>query len=311
MRNLTLRQVRIFLSAYKHMSFARAAEELCITAPAVSQQIKEMEEDMGVTLFIRESRKIELTSAGEYFLLYARRMLSTLNEADLMMERLRGTQIKTLKIGLVSTAKYFLPHLLAEFKKDYPNLKIKMEARNRQQLIELLRDGEIDIAIMGQPPKEMDTRVEAFASHPHVFIASSQHSLAGKWNILPDELNAFEIISREPGSGTRFIMEKYFNEHKITPIVTMEISSIEAIKQAVIANLGITFTSLHTIGSEIANQQMVILDVQDTPIMRTWHVVALSKRNASQAAEALRYFMLEKGGPLLTEMFSKTVARNH
>jgi len=293
------------------MSFARAAEELCITAPAVSQQIKEMEEDMGVTLFIRESRKIELTSAGEYFLLYARRMLSTLNEADLMMERLRGTQIKTLKIGLVSTAKYFLPHLLAEFKKDYPNLKIKMEARNRQQLIELLRDGEIDIAIMGQPPKEMDTRVEAFASHPHVFIASSQHSLAGKWNILPDELNAFEIISREPGSGTRFIMEKYFNEHKITPIVTMEISSIEAIKQAVIANLGITFTSLHTIGSEIANQQMVILDVQDTPIMRTWHVVALSKRNASQAAEALRYFMLEKGGPLLTEMFSKTVARNH
>ncbi|HNZ57585.1 MAG TPA: LysR substrate-binding domain-containing protein, partial [Methylophilaceae bacterium] len=278
------------------MSFARAAEELCITAPAVSQQIKEMEEDMGVTLFIRESRKIELTSAGEYFLLYARRMLSTLNEADLMMERLRGTQIKTLKIGLVSTAKYFLPHLLAEFKKDYPNLKIKMEARNRQQLIELLRDGEIDIAIMGQPPKEMDTRVEAFASHPHVFIASSQHSLAGKWNILPDELNAFEIISREPGSGTRFIMEKYFNEHKITPIVTMEISSIEAIKQAVIANLGITFTSLHTIGSEIANQQMVILDVQDMPIMRTWHVVALSKRNASQAAEALRYFMLEKGG---------------
>ena len=307
MRNLTLRQVRIFLSAYKHMSFARAAEELCITAPAVSQQIKEMEQDMGVNLFIRENRKIELTSAGEYFLLYARKLLSTVNEADVMMERLRGTQMKTLNIGLVSTAKYFLPHLIAEFKKDFPNIKIKMEARNRQQLVELLRDGEIDIAIMGQPPKEMDTRVEAFAKHPHAFIANAQHALAGKLNITPDELNAYEVISRELGSGTRFIMEKYFTEHQISPIVSMQISSIEAIKQAVIANLGITFTSLHTVGSEISNRQLVVLDVQETPIMRTWHVVALNKHNNSQAAEAFRYFMLEKGGTLLNEMF-KTIA---
>ncbi len=310
MRNLTLRQVRIFLSAYKHMSFARAAEELCITAPAVSQQIKEMEQDMGVNLFIRENRKIELTSAGEYFLLYARKMLSTVNEADVMMERLRGTQMKTLNIGLVSTAKYFLPHLIAEFKKDFPNLKIKMEARNRQQLVELLRDGEIDIAIMGQPPKEMDTRVEAFAKHPHAFIANAQHALAGKLNITPDELNSYEVISRELGSGTRFIMEKYFTEHQISPIVSMQISSIEAIKQAVIANLGITFTSLHTVGSEISNRQLVVLDVQETPIMRTWHVVALNKHNNSQAAEAFRYFMLEKGGTLLNEMFKTIVTRN-
>ncbi len=310
MRNLTLRQVRIFLSAYKHMSFARAAEELCITAPAVSQQIKEMEQDMGVNLFIRENRKIELTSAGEYFLLYARKMLSTVNEADVMMERLRGTQMKTLNIGLVSTAKYFLPHLIAEFKKDFPNIKIKMEARNRQQLVELLRDGEIDIAIMGQPPKEMDTRVEAFAKHPHAFIANAQHALAGKLNITPDELNSYEVISRELGSGTRFIMEKYFTEHQISPIVSMQISSIEAIKQAVIANLGITFTSLHTVGSEISNRQLVVLDVQETPIMRTWHVVALNKHNNSQAAEAFRYFMLEKGGTLLNEMFKTIVTRN-
>ena len=262
---------------------------------------------MGVNLFIRENRKIELTSAGEYFLLYARKLLSTVNEADVMMERLRGTQMKTLNIGLVSTAKYFLPHLIAEFKKDFPNIKIKMEARNRQQLVELLRDGEIDIAIMGQPPKEMDTRVEAFAKHPHAFIANAQHALAGKLNITPDELNAYEVISRELGSGTRFIMEKYFTEHQISPIVSMQISSIEAIKQAVIANLGITFTSLHTVGSEISNRQLVVLDVQETPIMRTWHVVALNKHNNSQAAEAFRYFMLEKGGILLNEMF-KTIA---
>ncbi len=305
MKNLTLRQIRIFLSAAKHLSFTRAAEELHISAPAISLQIKEMEEDVGVSLFTRENRKVALTSAGEYFLLYARRVSSTLNEANTMMERFRGTQFRHLKIGVVSTAKYFLPHLLVEFKKDYPNLQIKIEARNRQQLVELLRDGEIDIAIMGLPPKEIDTRVESFANHPHVFIASSNNPLANKLNIPPDALTQYEIITREPGSGTRAIMEKYFAEHNIAPIVSMEMSSNETIKQAVMANLGISFVSLHTIGSELATKQIAILDIQDTPIIRTWHVVALNKRNASQAAEAFRYFVLEKGGEILTGMFAE------
>jgi LysR family transcriptional regulator, low CO2-responsive transcriptional regulator len=304
MRNLTLRQIRIFLSAAKHLSFTRAAEELHISAPAISLQIKEMEEDIGVSLFTRENRKVALTSAGEYFLLYARRVSSTLNEANTMMERFRGTQFRHLKIGVVSTAKYFLPHLLVEFKKDYPNLQIKIEARNRQQLVELLRDGEIDIAIMGFPPKEIDTRVESFANHPHVFIASPNNSLSDKLNIPPDALTQYEMITREPGSGTRAIMEKYFAEHNIAPIVSMEMSSNETIKQAVMADLGISFVSLHTIGSELATKQIAILDIQDTPIIRTWHVVALNKRNASQAAEAFRYFVLEKGGEILTSMFA-------
>jgi LysR family transcriptional regulator, low CO2-responsive transcriptional regulator len=286
------------------MSFARAAEELHITAPAVSLQIKEMEQDMGLTLFVRENRKISLTTAGEYFLLYARRVSSTLIEAATMMERLRGTQIKALQIGLVSTAEYFLPQMLVEFKKDYPNLQLRVEVRNRPQLIELLRDGEIDIAIMGRPPKEIDTRVEPFASNPHVFIAHPKNPLVGKINVLPEALSEFEIIAREPGSGTRTIMEAYFAEHNISPIVSMEMSSHEAIKQSVIANLGISFASLHTVGQELASKQIALLDIQDTPIVRTWHVVALTKRNASQAAEAFRYFMLEKSGEILTKMFA-------
>ncbi len=305
MKNLTLRQIRIFLSASKHMSFTRAAEELHISAPAISLQIKEMEDDMGVHLFTRENRKVALTSAGEYFLLYARRVSSTLNEANTMMERFRGTQFRHLKIGMVSTAEYFLPQMLAEFKKDYPNLQVRIEIRNRPQLIELLRDGEIDIALMGRPPKEIDTRVEPFASNPHVFIASPQNPLAGKLNVAAEALTEFEIIARELRSGTRAIMKNYFTEHNISPIVSMEMSSNEAIKQAVIANLGISFVSLHTIGQELASNKIALLDIQDTPIMRTWHVVALSKRNASQAAEAFRYFMLEKGSEMLTIMFSE------
>lgn len=303
MRNLTLRQIRIFLCASKHLSFSRAAEELHITAPAVSLQIKEMEADMQVSLFNRENRKIELTSAGEYFLIYARRITSTLNEANTMMERLRGAQMGILKIGLVSTAKYFLPVALAQFKQDYPQAQIRLEVRNRQQLVELLRDGEIDIAIMGRPPKEIDTRVEPFAQHPHVFVSNPMHALTGKTDLSPKALTAHEIITRELGSGTRQIMENYFSEHGIAPVVTMAMSSNETIKQSIISGLGISFVSLHTIGNELKNGQIAMLDIEDTPVMRTWHVVALNKRNTSQIAEAFRYFVLEKGAEILKEMF--------
>jgi DNA-binding transcriptional LysR family regulator len=194
--------------------------------------------------------------------------------------------------------------MLVEFKKDYPNLRLSIEVRNRPQLIELLRDGEIDIAIMGRPPKEIDTRVEPFASNPHVFIANPQHPLAGKINVPPENIAEFEIVSREQGSGTRTIMDAYFADHNISSIVSMEMSSNEAIKQSVIANLGISFVSLHTVGKELASGQIALLNVQDTPILRTWHVVALTKRNASQAAEAFRYFMLEKSGVILAKMFA-------
>jgi DNA-binding transcriptional LysR family regulator len=293
----------MFISAAKHLNFTHAAKEIHVSAPAVSLQIKEMESLLDADLFIREGKSLQLTSAGEYFLPYAKQIVNTLNEASDMIDQLKGVDSRPLKIGLVSTAQYFLPHLLIQFKLQYQHIKILIEVRNRQQLVELLRDGKIDIAIMGIPPKEIDTRVEAFANHPHVFIASPLNPLTGKTNLAPNALSDFEIISREPGSGTRTIMESYFTEHCISPIVSMEMSSNETIKQAVMADLGISFVSMHTIGSELANRQIAILDIQNTPIMRTWHVVALTKRNASQAAEAFRCFMLEKGGGILTEMF--------
>jgi len=304
MKNITLRQIRIFLSVSRHLSFSRAAEEISITVPAVSLQIKEMEGNLGVSLFSRANRKVELTAGGEYFLLYARRIMSTLNEADIMMERLRGSQSGTLKIGLVSTAQFFLPLILVEFKKEFPTIRIRLDVRNRQQLVELLHDGEIDIAIMGQPPKEIDTRVEAFDDHPHLFIASPSSPLANETDIDPQLLNEFELITRESGSGTKAIMENYLTEHGISPLISMEISSNESIIQAVAAGLGISLVSLHTVKDEITNGKVIILDFQRTPILRTWHVVALSKRSSSQAAEAFRYFMLENGSRIINERFS-------
>ena len=302
LRNLTLRQLRVFLAAARHLSFSKAAEELNLTAPAVSMQIKEMESDLGVEVFSRTGRRVELTTAGEYFLVYAKRIAGTLREAEITLAKLRGAESGTLRIGLVSTAKYFLPQLLARFRHEHFGLQVRLEIRNRDQMVELLRDGEIDLAVMGRTPADMDTRVEVFAEHPHAFISSPEHPLARQQGIAPVALNQFELITREQGSGTRVLMERFLKDRGLTPRVSMEMSSNESVKQAVIADLGISFVSLHTVGLEVAHDKIAILDIDETPITRAWHVVALNGSPQSPAAEAFRYFVLEHGAAILEEL---------
>ncbi len=309
LRNLSMRQLRVFLSAARHLSFSKAAAELSLTAPAVSMQIREMENDIGVELFARVGRRVELTTAGEYFLVYAKRIAANLRDAELTLSKLRGTEQGLLKIGLVSTAKYFLPQLLARFKEEHFGLQLKLEVRNRDQMVELLRDGDIDLAIMGRTPADMDTRIEAFAAHPHAFIASPEHPLSREQGIAPMVLNQLELISREQGSGTRAIMERFLKERSLTPRVSMEMSSNESIKQAVMANLGISFVSLHTVGLEVTHGKLAVLDIDETPISRAWHVVALNRSNHSPSAEAFRYFVLEHGAAILDELHPNLIRK--
>ena len=309
LRNLSMRQLRIFLSAARHASFSKAATELSLTAPAVSMQIKELEGDLGVALFSRVGRRVELTTAGEYFLVYVKRVALNLREAEVMLSKLRGTQGGTLKIGLVSTAKYFVPQLLSRFREEHFGLQIKIEVRNRDQMIEMLRDGDIDIAIMGRTPADLDTRIEAFAPHPHAFISSPDHPLAKQQGISAAALNQVELISREEGSGTRAIMERFLQDRGLTPRVSMEMSSTESIKQAVMANLGISFVSLHTVGLEKTYGKIAILDIDDTPISRAWHVVALNRGNPSPSAEAFRYFVLEHGAAIIDDLYPNLITR--
>jgi LysR family transcriptional regulator, low CO2-responsive transcriptional regulator len=300
MKNITLRQIKIFLSAATCLNFTKAAKELHITSPAVSLQIKEMENDIGVKLFDRNNKKISLTSAGEYFLVYAKRIASTLHEAELIMGKLQGTEFTTLKIGLVSTAQHFLPQLLSAFKAEYPTVQIKIEVRNRQQLIQLLKEGDIDVAIMGRPPKEINNDLAPIAIHPHGFVASPQHPLALEANVNASTLNTCELISREQGSGTRFIMEKFLSEHNISPLISMEMSSNETIKLAVTANLGISFMSLHTVAEEIRTKKITVLDIEDTPVIRAWHLVSLNNRLTSSMATNFQTFMQNRGGEIIS-----------
>jgi len=303
MRNLTIRQIRIFLSAAKHLNFSHASEELNITGSAVSLQIKEMESDIGSMLFNRENKKIELTVAGEHFLTYAKRMINTLNDAKVAMESLRDTEVGILKIGLVSTTRYFLPSILLHFKDIYPNVQIKVIVKNRQELIALLSEGLVDITIMGKPPGNIDVEATPFANHPHAFIACPTHILASKTNLPADILNDVDIISREEGSGTRYIMEKYLSEQRLSLKPSMEMSGNETIKQAVMAGLGVSFVSLHTVGNELANKQIVKLDIEGTPVIRTWHVVRPNNQTTTHATEAFRKFVIEKAEGILKDTF--------
>jgi LysR family transcriptional regulator, low CO2-responsive transcriptional regulator len=302
MKNITFRQIRVFTEVARRLSFVRAAEALHLTPPAVTMQVKELEASLGLPLFDRQGRSVSLTTTGEYFLVYARRLLSTLKDAEDAMARFKRVETGVLNIGLVSTAKYFVPRLLARFREEHAGVEARLQvAGNREQLVALLHAGEVDLAIMGRPPKELATRSEPFAAHPLVFVGPPGHPLVAAEHVDPEALANHPFIVREEGSGTRKAMEDFFRAQHVAPHIAMEMSSNETIKQAVMAGMGLSFLSLHTIGLEMRHGLIDIVEVEGTPIMRTWNLVHLLSKLLSPAAEAFRYFILEQGETYLRE----------
>ena len=305
MKNATFRQLRVFSEVARHLSFSKAAQALHLTPPAVTMQIKELEGHVGMPLFERKGRQVTLTTTGEYMLVYARRMLSTLKDAEDAAARLQRLEVGTLTIGMVSTAKYFLPRMLAEFRREHGGIDVKLAVGNREQLVRMLQSNELDIAIMGRPPKELATRAEPFAAHPHVFVAPVDHPLVAQGRQPVEALRSYAFIMREEGSGTRAALEKFFATARIQPVVSMEMASNETIKQAVMAGMGLSFLSLHTLGLELDNKLIAVLDVEGTPVVRAWNVVHMLSKLLSPAAEAFRYFVLERGESYLAENFGR------
>jgi DNA-binding transcriptional LysR family regulator len=298
--NVTFRQLKVFEQVARHGGVTRAAEALHLTPPAVSMQIRELEAQVGLSLFDREGRRLALSTAGEYFLVHAKRLLGALKDAENAMARLRRLEAGALTIGMVATAKYFVPRLLARFREEHPGVEVRLRvAANREELVALMEGADIDLAIMGRPPREIAARAEPFAAHPLVFVAPPGHPLLALGHPPASALERFPFIARERGSGTRAAMDAFLAEHRVHPHVTMEMPSNETIKQAVMAGMGLSFLSLHTIGLELRSGLLHVVDVEGTPVMRTWNVVHLSSRVLSPAAEAFRYFVIEHGEGLL------------
>jgi DNA-binding transcriptional LysR family regulator len=308
MRGVSLRQLSVFAAVARHASFARAAEELHLTQPAVSMQVKELEATVQLPLFERAGRSVRLTTPGEYLLVYARRVLAVLREAETAMAGLRGVEGGRMTIGMVSTAEYFVPRLLARFRAEHPAVEMRLSiGNNRESLVRQLRDNEVDLAVMGRPPRELDARAEPFAANPLGIIAAPGHALARRRRVAPKALEAEPFIVREPGSGTRAAMEQFFRDQRIAPPRAMEMSSNETIKQAVIADMGLAFVSLHTVALELSVGQLVALKVAGLPLIRRWHIVNIQAKPLLPAAEAFRYFILDQGERLLAEQFGKSV----
>lgn len=299
MKHVTLRQLKVFEAVARHLSFSRAAEELHLTQPAVSMQVKQLGDTVGLPLTEQIGKKIYLTAAGTELALHARVIAQQLLEAEAAIDALKGLTSGRLNIGVVSTAKYFAPRLLATFRSRHPEVELRLGVHNREVVVQQLADNQVDLAIMGRPPQEIATRAESFAEHPLVIVAAPEHPLAAQERVDPKDLERETFLIREPGSGTRSAMEQFFSEHGIAPRNTVEMSSNETIKQAVMADMGIAFISEHTVGLETAAGRLVLLPVTGLPVMRRWHVVHLQDKRLSPIAAAFREFLLAEGAMLI------------
>lgn len=293
-RRVTLRQLEVFVEAARQQNFARVSEALHLTQPAVSMQIRQLEEAVGMPLFDKVGRNKALTEAGASLLEHASRILGELQDAEQSLQALRGLSGGSITVGLVSTAKYFAPKLLAMFARHHPGVEVRFVVGNRETLVQLLRENQTDLAIMGRPPGELDTVSEPLAQNPNVLVGPIIHRLAGLRRFDLQELRRETFLQREDGSGTRLMIEEMFRAHLFKPAKIITMGSNETIKQAVMAGLGISLLSLHTLSLELRTGEIAILKADGLPLLRTWNVVHARRRQLSPAAAAFRRFLIEQ-----------------
>lgn len=299
MLHVTFRQLKVFESVARHLSFSRAAEDLHLTQPAVSMQIKQLEDSVELPLFEQMGKKIYLTDAGRELYHYSRAISQQLADMELALDELKGLDRGKLNISVVSTANYFAPHLLAKFCQRYNGVTVSLNVSNRETVLKHLTDNVTDLAIMGQPPDGLDIVAESFMENPLVVIAPPNHPLTAEDRIPVKRLEQETFLVREPGSGTRGAMERFFTAHEISINRGMETDTNEAIKQAVQAGMGLGIISLHTAELELEARRLRILDVQDFPIMRHWHIVHRKNKRLSTVAQAFRKFLLKEAPALM------------
>lgn len=299
MLHVTLRQLKVFESVARHLSYSRAADELHLTQPAVSMQIKQLEDNISLPLFEQLGKRIYLTDAGRELYQYSRAIAQQLSDMEVALDELKGMARGKLNIAVVTTANYFAPHLLAKFCQRYSGVTVSLNVSNRETVLKQLADNLIDLAIMGQPPENLDIDSESFMENPLVVVAPPDHPLCNERDIPVKRLATETFLVRESGSGTRSAMERFFAAHEIKINKGMETDTTEAIKQAVQAGMGLGIMSRHTVELELETKRLKILDVQGFPIVRYWHVVNRKNKRLSSVANAFKEFLLKEAEKLI------------
>jgi DNA-binding transcriptional LysR family regulator len=292
--HVTLRQLNVFEAVARQLSYTRAAETLHLSQPAVSMQIRQLEEEIGLELFEKLGKKIQLTEAGRELFHYSQNINLQLREAEEVLESLKGLSRGRLKVAVASTVNYYAPRLMAAFSRTHPGVNLHLDVTNREALVRMLNSNEADLVLMGQPPESLDLVSEPFMDNPLVVIAPKNHALAGQKAISLVRIAEETFLMREAGSGTRQAMERFFDEHDLIYHRGMEMTRNEAIKQGVRAGLGVSVVSLHTVELELETGRLCVLDVEGFPIVRKWFMVYRKGKRLSPVAEAFRGFVLER-----------------
>jgi DNA-binding transcriptional LysR family regulator len=302
MKNATLRQLKIFETVARHLSFSRAAEELHLTQPAISTQIKTLEERIEIPLFEQLGKKIYLTPAGTELLFYSREIIRLFQEADEALTHFKGISGGKLNVAVISAGDYFFPRMLVEFARRHQGVTLNLAVHNREELLQQMESNQTDLAIMVRPPKDMDTINESFAPHPYVIVAAPSHPLAKRKRIPIALLEREPFVVREKGSDTWNSMEEGFAGRLSKINVAMEIKSTETIKQAVIAGMGISFLSAHTVSLELQAGSLTVLDVVGFPVMLNWYVVHRRNKRLPPVAQAFKSFLMTDGAALIEQI---------
>ena len=294
MRTLNLHQLATFQAVAKHRSYVRAAEELHFSQPAVSAQIRHLEESLGVKLFDQIGRKTHLTQAGEELYLYSQKIFSVIDETMDVMEALRSPYYGRLSVGADTTVgSYVIPGLLGKFRQIYPQVEILLQVLNRASLLEAIFNNRVELAVMGSVPDDAPVEIEPFAFNPLVLVAAPTHRLAGLKNVPIEEVGREHFLLREQGSGTRAALEKALEDAGLPLQVSMQVGNNSAIKQGVVAGLGIALISRVAIDMELETNRLVILDVEGFPIIRQWRLVHVKDKYLSATARAFKSFLLQ------------------
>ncbi|KQT46687.1 LysR family transcriptional regulator [Methylobacterium sp. Leaf456] len=309
MRNLSLKQLQAVAAVARLGTMTRAAQELNVTSAALYARIRQLEEEAGLLLFDRTPTGLKPTDAG-------REMLWAINSINTVLETCTD-RLRTLKgggggrvaLGVVSTAKYFAPAVIAGFMESHPKVEIALTVGNRQGTIDALRNYDIDFAIMGRPPRDFAIEAETFGPHPLVVIAAPDHPLAGRRGLSRADLAEESFLVREEGSGTRSVFEEFMNGVMIRRAkLGIDAGSNETLKQAVMAGLGIALLSGHTVASEVESGRLALLDVQGLPIRRDWYVVRRSDKVLGPAADAFWDYLSREGRRFLPRLPDEALA---
>jgi DNA-binding transcriptional LysR family regulator len=282
---VTWNQLRIFEAVARNNSFTRAAEELSVVQPTVSAQVKLLSETIGMPLFEQLGKKLYLTEAGKTLYATSLELFDVWAQFEMSAADLQGVKKGTLRIAIVSTAKYFVPRMLGPFCKQYPDIEVVLEIKNRDEIVERLRNNRDDLYIMGVPSADFPVETHPFLENPLLVIAPHDHALAKRKKIPLALLELERFISREKGSGTRITADDFFNSKKIQLNIKMELSNNEAIKWSVAGGMGLAVLSQHALMQEPMRDKLTVLDVQGFPIQGAWYVVYPAGKKLSVLAQ--------------------------